>query len=54
MGVDDPSIFVDHIKHDKKDNRKNRMRLVTNQQNTKNRIPKNEKTKQCKIMYFIR
>lgn len=42
MGVDDPSIFVDHIKHDKKDNRKNRMRLVTNQQNTKNRIPKNE------------
>ena len=42
MQVANPDIFVDHIRHDKRDNRKERLRLVTNQQNTKNRIPKNK------------
>lgn len=37
MGVTDPNIYVDHIKHNKKDNRKSQLRTVNHSQNCMNR-----------------
>lgn len=41
MNIDDPKIFVDHIYHDKLDNRKSQLRLVNCQKNSMNRLPTN-------------
>ena len=37
MGVTNPNIYVDHIKHDKKDNRKSQLRIVNCSQSCMNR-----------------
>ena len=42
MDCEDPTLYVDHINHDLKDNRKANLRICTNQQNQMNRsISKN-------------
>ncbi len=42
MGVTDPNMYIDHINHDKTDNRKSNLRIVTNQQNQRNKKPINK------------
>lgn len=38
MGVTDSNLKVDHIKHNKKDNRKSQLRIVNSSQNSMNRV----------------
>lgn len=39
MNVTDSSIIVDHIHHNRNDNRKSQLRIVTTQQNAQNHLP---------------
>ena len=39
MSVTDSSIIVDHIHHNRNDNRKSQLRIVTTQQNSQNHLP---------------
>ena len=43
---------VDHINHNKKDNRKNNLRLVTRQQNAMNHVIPNNNTSGCTGVHF--
>ena len=44
MGINDPSIPIDHIKHNIKDNRKSELRIVSNSQNNINREIRSDNT----------
>ena len=52
LGITDPNVFIDHINHNGLDNRKENLRICTNQQNLCNcNIPKNNKSG-CKGVYW--
>lgn len=42
MGIEDENLYIDHINHDRADNRKNNLRIVTPQQNSMNKISSKE------------
>lgn len=42
MGIEDKKFYVDHINHNRSDNRKNNLRIVTPQQNAMNKISSKE------------
>ena len=44
MGINDPSIPIDHIKHNIKDNRKSELRIVSISQNNINREIRSDNT----------
>lgn len=52
LGITDPNIFIDHINHNGLDNRKENLRICTNQENIQNCLtPKNNKSG-CKGVYW--
>jgi hypothetical protein len=52
MGVDDPSIQVDHIRHNKLDNRKAKLRLCTAAENRRNSLKRMAASSQFKGVYY--
>lgn len=52
MGITEQNIFVDHIYHNKVDNRKSQLRLVTPQQNAANNVFRKNNTSGHKGVYW--
>lgn len=52
MNVKEPEIKVDHIYHNKFDNRKSQLRLVDNNQNQYNQLMSKNNTSGCKGVYW--
>lgn len=54
LGITEPNIFIDHINHNGLDNRKENLRICTNQENIQNCLtPKNNKSG-CRGVYWAK
>lgn len=52
LNITDPKIYVDHIYHDKSDNRKSQLRITNSQQNQFNHIKKGNNTSGTTGIYW--
>lgn len=52
LGVNDPKVFVDHINHNKLDNRKENLRICSKQQNNSNKLKQDGKTSPYKGVHL--